>query len=52
MLPVDTSKERAVLCVLALQARETVSPDAIVDAIWGDHPPPTAIRTLGSHISR
>jgi len=52
MLPVDTSKERAVLCVLALQARETVSPDVIVDALWGDHPPPTAIRTLGSHISR
>ena len=52
MLAVDTSKERAVLCVLALQARETVSPDVIVDALWGDDPPPTATRTLGSHVSR
>ena len=46
------SKERAVLAMLSLRAGRSVSVDALVEAIWGEEPPPTARKTLQSHISR
>jgi DNA-binding SARP family transcriptional activator len=45
-------KERALLAVLALHANTTVSEDALIAALWGDHPPRTAAKTLHSSISR
>ena len=34
-------RERVVLSVLAVRRRETVSPDQIAEALWGDEPPST-----------
>ena len=46
------AKERLVLALLALQAGEVVSRDALVDALWGDDPPATAVKTLQGHVAR
>ena len=45
-------KERAVLAALAVHANRVVSEDALVEAIWGDEPPPTGLATLRSYVSR
>ena len=45
-------KEEALLALLVVNAGTTVSVDAIADELWGDRPPPTAIKTLRSHVSR
>jgi DNA-binding SARP family transcriptional activator len=44
-------KQRALLAVLLLHANEVVSTDFLVDALWGDHPPRTAITSLQNSIS-
>ncbi len=46
------AKERMVLALLALRAGEVVSRDALVDALWGDDPPATAVKTLQGHVAR
>jgi DNA-binding SARP family transcriptional activator/tetratricopeptide (TPR) repeat protein len=46
------AKERMVLALLALRAGEVVSREALVDALWGDDPPATAIKTLQGHVAR
>ena len=46
------AKERMVLALLALRAGEVVSRDALVDALWGDDPPATAIKTLQGNVAR
>jgi DNA-binding SARP family transcriptional activator len=51
-IPLGPRQQRAVLAVLVLHAGETVSVDRIVDAIWGDAPPPTAPKTLHVYVSR
>jgi DNA-binding SARP family transcriptional activator/streptogramin lyase len=43
--------ERALLAVLALRRGEVISTDALVDALWGDQPPPTAGKALQGHVS-
>ena len=52
MVPVGGAKERAALALLALHANHIVSEDRLVDALWPNEPPRTAIRTLQSHLSR
>lgn len=34
-------KQRALLAVLLLNANEVVSRDRLIDALWGERPPPT-----------
>jgi predicted ATPase/DNA-binding SARP family transcriptional activator len=51
-LPVEAPKERAVLEVLALRVGEVVSAETLVDALWGDHPPGSALKTARTHVSR
>ena len=46
------AKERLVLALLVLRAGEVVSRDALVDALWGDDPPATAVKTLQGHVAR
>ncbi len=46
------AKERLVLALLALRAGEVVSRDALVDAVWGDEPPVTAVKTLQGLVAR
>jgi DNA-binding SARP family transcriptional activator/ABC-type branched-subunit amino acid transport system substrate-binding protein len=45
-------KQRALLAVLLLHANEVVSPDVLIDELWGETPPPTAAKALHVHVSR
>lgn len=44
--------QRIVLATLAAQPGRSVRIDTLIDALWGDDPPPTAERTLRSYVSR
>lgn len=44
-------KPRALLARLGLDAGRVVAADALVQALWGDHPPPSAHKVLQAHIS-
>ena len=46
-----TGRERALLAVLALRRGEVVSTDGLVDALWGEQPPPTAAKALQGYVS-
>jgi DNA-binding SARP family transcriptional activator/WD40 repeat protein len=45
------TKQRALLALLVLHANETVSTDRLIDELWGEHPPATAVKTLQVHVS-
>ncbi len=51
-IEVGGRKQRALLASLLLHANEVVSPDRLIDELWGETPPPTAGRTLQAHVSR
>lgn len=44
--------EEALLALLVVNAGVAVSVDVIAEELWGDHPPPTAIKTVRSYVSR
>jgi DNA-binding SARP family transcriptional activator/tetratricopeptide (TPR) repeat protein len=44
-------RRRAVLATLALQPGHIVSTDRLIDIVWDDDPPATAVNTLQRHIS-
>jgi DNA-binding SARP family transcriptional activator len=50
-LALGGQKQRAVLAVLLLRAGEVVSTGFLVDALWGEQPPPTATTSLQNSIS-
>ncbi|MFF5208662.1 BTAD domain-containing putative transcriptional regulator [Streptosporangium sp. NPDC000396] len=52
LVPVTSAKQRVVLAALALQARQVVSVEELVDCLWDDRPPVTARETLHSHVMR
>jgi DNA-binding SARP family transcriptional activator len=45
-------KQRGVLAILLLQRGEAVSSDVLVDALWGEDPPPTARAALHNYIAQ
>jgi DNA-binding SARP family transcriptional activator/streptogramin lyase len=45
-------KQRAVVAALLLAEGRVMSTSALIDALWGDEPPPTAQKTLQIYISR
>jgi DNA-binding SARP family transcriptional activator len=45
-------KQRAVLAILAMNAGRVVSTDSLVDLLWGDEPPKTAVTSLQNFISQ
>ena len=45
-------KPRALLAILLLHRNEVVSVDRLVDDLWGESPPETALRTLQAYVSR
>lgn len=51
-IEIAAPKQRAVLTVLALRAGRPVGLAELMDGVWGDEAPPTAARSLQSHISR
>jgi DNA-binding SARP family transcriptional activator/WD40 repeat protein len=51
-LPIPGSKERTVLAFLLARWGGVVSVDDMIEELWGDHPPRTAQKTVGSYVSR
>jgi WD40 repeat protein/DNA-binding SARP family transcriptional activator len=45
------AKQRAVLAMLALQAGSTVSADRLIDGLWGDRPPASALKLVQLYVS-
>ena len=45
-------KQRAVLALLLLEAGRVVSVDRLVDALWGEQPPRTAVTSLQNFVSQ
>jgi len=50
-LPLDRPQQRALLALLALNANRIVSTDRLIDALWGERPPPTASGALYGLVS-
>jgi DNA-binding SARP family transcriptional activator len=46
------ARQRTILGLLALHAGTVVPITRLVDALWGDDPPRTAVKTLHSHVAR
>jgi predicted ATPase/DNA-binding SARP family transcriptional activator len=51
-LPLGSAHQRRLLAVLLAARGEVVSTDRLVDAVWGTRPPPSARKSLHSHVSR
>jgi DNA-binding SARP family transcriptional activator len=45
-------RQRALLAILILHANEVVSTDRLVDQLWGETPPATAVHTVQVFVSR
>ena len=45
-------KQRALLALLLLHANEPVSRDRLIEALWGDRPPPSVHQSIDSYVSR
>ena len=52
VLPLGGMRPRAVLALLLLADGAPVSEQRLVDALWGEEPPPSARNSLQSHVSR
>ena len=46
------SKQRALLAVFLLHANQTLSADRLIDELWGERPPATALKTVQVYVSR
>ena len=51
-LPLGGQKQRALLALLLLNAGSVVSTDQLVDRLWGEHPPKTALTSLQNLVSQ
>jgi DNA-binding SARP family transcriptional activator/streptogramin lyase len=51
-IDVGGGKQRALLAVLLLRAGETVSTDALADALWGENLPASAPSSMHAYVSR
>jgi peptide/nickel transport system substrate-binding protein len=52
VVPLGGPKQRALLAMLVLHANEVVSRDRLIDALWGERPPPSVDQSLDSYVSR
>jgi predicted ATPase/DNA-binding SARP family transcriptional activator len=50
-LPVSGPRQLALLAVLLLEGRRVLSRDRLIDELWGDDPPPTAVNALQVHVA-
>jgi predicted ATPase/DNA-binding SARP family transcriptional activator len=51
VIPVGGPRHRKLLAVLLVHADQVVSPDRLIDALWGEHPPSGARRMVHVRIS-
>jgi DNA-binding SARP family transcriptional activator len=49
-VPITSARQRAVLAVLALRAQRVVAVPQLLDAVWGECPPPSAHRLVQTYI--
>ncbi len=49
---IGKGKPRALLAVLALDEGSTVSSDRLIEALWGEDPPPTAAKMVQLYVSQ
>lgn len=52
VLAIPSRQQRALLALLVVNANRVLSPDRIVDAIWGDELPGSGTKALAFHVSR
>src|SRR6266508_1447890 len=52
LLPLGSAKQRALLAILLLHANEVVSRDRLIDELWGERPPASALHSLEVYVSR
>ena len=51
-LPLGGSKQRKLLALLLAADNEAISVDRLVDEMWGDEPPPSAVHLVQVYVSR
>ena len=51
-VPLGGAKQRALLALLLLNANRVVSRERLIDELWGDEPPETAVTTVQVYVSR
>src|SRR5690242_1262078 len=51
-LQLGGEQQRALLALLLLNANHVVSRERIIDELWGDEPPNTAVQTVQVYVSR
>jgi DNA-binding SARP family transcriptional activator len=51
LLAVGSPQQRALLVVLLLHRGEPVSSDRLIDALWGERPPASAIKIVQGYVS-
>lgn len=51
-LPLAGPKQRALLALLLVNANRVLSRDRLIDELWGEHPPETAVQSLQVYVSR
>src|SRR6476661_10323932 len=51
-LELGAAKQRALLAAMLLHAGETMPTERLVDALWGEKPPATAVKALQVYISQ
>src|SRR5215210_5581606 len=52
LLPLGGAKQRALLALLILNANRVVSRERLIDELWGDDPPDTAVTSVHVYVSR
>ena len=51
-VPLGGRKQRTLLAVVLLHHNEVVTRDHLVDALWGERPPPSAAKSLDTYVYR
>jgi DNA-binding SARP family transcriptional activator len=51
-VPLGGDRQRVLLALLLLHANEVVSADVLIDGLWGERPPPSALNALHVKVSR
>jgi DNA-binding SARP family transcriptional activator len=51
-LPLAGAKQRALLALLLVHANRVLARDRLIDELWGEHPPETAVASLQVYVSR